>query len=215
MKFSYQAIIFDCDGVIVDTENISNQIMQDMLKELGLEVETKVIHEKFSGFTTESNLKTAATLLERPLPDSFLQVYKQRFKETIDRELKPIEGVTRVLEKIRKPIAMATNANRQEMNEKLAKIGLTERFSTRFCVEDVAKGKPAPDLYLRAAQELKISAQSCLVIEDSLAGIKAGAGAGMTVLAYSATMDSKAQKEAGATACFETMSELETLLDLH
>jgi HAD superfamily hydrolase (TIGR01509 family) len=109
---------------------------------------------------------------------------------------------------------MATNARRKEMDMKLEKIDLSEKFATRLCVEDVENGKPEPDIYLKAAKALKLDPKDCLVIEDSIAGIRAGCAAGMRVLAYSGAFNETSQTAAGATACFKTMQELEGLLGL-
>lgn len=214
MTYTYKAIIFDCDGVIVDTENISNTILKAMLSQHGLELDDETLHAKFTGFTNKENLLNAEKLLGRALPDNFDEEYRERFHRVISTELDPIKGVCDLLSKIKKPIAMATNARRQEMEFKLNKIHLSDVFSTRFCVEDVENGKPAPDLYLKAANALKIDPKDCLVIEDSVAGITAGRAAGMRVLAFSETIDAKIQIAAGATDCFNTMKELEALLDL-
>ncbi|NLQ18620.1 HAD family hydrolase [Marinomonas sp. M1K-6] len=214
MTYSYKAIIFDCDGVIVDTENISNTILKTMLSECGLELDDETLHAKFTGFTNKENLLNAEKLLGKPLPTNFDEDYRQRFHRIIEADLEPITGVRDLLSKITAPIAMATNARRQEMNFKLDKIQLTERFSTRFCVEDVEHGKPAPDLYLKAAKALNVEPEDCLVIEDSVAGITAGRAAGMRVLAFSETLDEKMQTAAGATECFKTMKQLEGLLGL-
>ncbi|BDX03035.1 haloacid dehalogenase [Marinomonas pontica] len=214
MIFPYKAIIFDCDGVIVDTENISNTILKNMLSECGLELDDDTLHAKFTGFTNQENLINAEKLLGRPLPTHFDEEYRQRFHAIIDAELEPIDGVRELLSKISAPIAMATNARRKEMNFKLDKIQLSERFATRFCVDDVQHGKPAPDLYLTAANALNIDPKDCLVIEDSIAGITAGKAAGMRVLAFSETLDENMQMAAGATRCFKTMKELEGLLGL-
>jgi len=214
MPYSYKAIIFDCDGVIVDTETISNDIFTSMLRQQGLTIDEKTLLEQFTGFTNEVTLKNAEKLLGKPLPDNFDTDYRKQFHDRIDKHLDTIEGVRELLEKIPCPIAMATNARRKEMNFKLNKIKLVEAFSTRFCVEDVANGKPAPDLYLKAAKALKIDPKDCLVIEDSVAGITAGCAAGMTVLAYSGAISKEMQAAAGATACFDTMQELEVLLGL-
>lgn len=214
MSYSYKAIIFDCDGVIVDTENISNTILKTMLLECGLELDDETLHAQFTGFTNQENLINAERLLGKPLPSNFDEDYRQRFHSIINASLEPIQGVRDLLSKITAPIAMATNARRQEMNFKLDKIQLSERFSTRFCVEDVENGKPAPDLYLKAAKALNVDPEECLVIEDSIAGITAGRAAGMRVLAFSETLDEKLQMAAGATECFKTMKELEGLLGL-
>lgn len=214
MTYSYKAIIFDCDGVIVDTENISNQILKAMLSEQGLELDNETLHTKFTGITNKQSFINAENLLGRPLPSDFPNVYRQRFRDIIEVALEPIEGVRALLNKITTPIAMATNASRREMNFKLDKIQLSEHFALRFCVEDVENGKPAPDMYLKAAAALNVNPEDCLVIEDSIAGITAGRAAGMRVLAFSATLEKNIQLAAGAIQCFDTMEELEELLGL-
>ncbi len=215
MPYQYDAILFDCDGVIVDTETLSSSILKRRLKELGLELDDHTMHTKFAGFTTQDNLALAAKMLGRPLPDDFLTNYRKEFDDTVKATLEPIEGVRELLAAIKCPIAMATNAQRREMEIKLDIIGLKERFATRFAVDDVNQGKPAPDLYLKAAQALGVAPNRCIVIEDSIAGIQAGKASGATVLAYSAVLDRDAQLKAGATDTFASMKELMSLLGLH
>ncbi|MBR7887894.1 HAD family phosphatase [Marinomonas sp. A79] len=214
MAYSYKAIIFDCDGVIVDTETLSNRILKSLLIEQGLHLDDKTLHAQFTGFTNQENLANAEKLLGRALPVDFDANYRQQFHNAINNKLTPIKGVLQLLEKIQVPIAMATNARREEMEFKLHKIQLSQRFATRFCVEDVKNGKPAPDLYLKAAAALSVLPKDCLVIEDSVAGIGAGRAAGMKVLAFSESVDKAIQLTAGASECFDSMAELETLLGL-
>lgn len=204
----YQAIIFDCDGVIVDTENLSNTLYKNALSKLGLHLSDAELHHHFSGFTTEHNLKKSEELLGRPLPSDFADTLKTEFYRVISESLPTIEGVRELLQEIKVPIAMATNARREEMEFKLEKTQLAERFSVRFCVDDVAQPKPAPDLYLAAANALGVDPQYCLVIEDSIAGVQAGTAAGMSVHAYSETMDETLQKQAGAVSTNKTMRAL-------
>ena len=214
MSYSYDAVLFDCDGVIVDTESLSSSILKHQLSEVGLDVDDHTMHTRFAGFTTAQNIKLAEEMLGHPVPNDFLDNYRTAFNNSIRAHLEPITGVRELLAKIQKPIAMATNAKRQEMNLKLELIGLTDTFATRFSVDDVAEGKPAPDLYLKAAQALKVAPRHCIVIEDSVAGIRAGVAAGATVLAFSAVINREAQLEAGASATFHSMKELEKLLGL-
>ena len=211
---AYQAILFDCDGVIVDTEVLSTQLLQQALGELGLVLSNQEMQQHFAGFSNVRNLQTAQTMLGKALPADFAEGIKQRFHQAIEHSLEPIAGVLPLLAKITVPIAMATNARREEMEYKLHKVQLAQRFSVRFCIDDVEHPKPAPDLYLKAASTLGVAAEHCLVIEDSLAGIQAGASAGMRVLAYCQTMDPQAQLDAGAIACFPSIEELAVLLNL-
>ena len=210
----YQAILFDCDGVIIDTEVLSTQLLQQALSELGLVLSNQEMQQHFAGFTNVRNLQTAQTMLGKALPTDFAAGIKQRFHQAIEHTLEPIAGVLPLLDKIIVPIAMATNARREEMEFKLHKVQLAQRFNIRFCVDDVEHPKPAPDLYLKAANALAVAPEHCLVIEDSLAGIQAGAAAGMRVLAYCKDIDPQAQLKAGAIACFTSMEELAALLRL-
>lgn len=215
MTDQYKAILFDCDGVIVDTENISNRILKRQFARYGLIVDDAILHERFSGYSSKKNIETAEQMLGKALPESFEREFREEFQDTINHHLEPIHGVCQLLSKITVPIAMATNARRDEMEFKLQKIGLAERFATRFSFDDVANGKPFPDLYLKAAAALGVAPEDCIVIEDSIAGITAGRAAGMRVFAFSETLSADKQTAAGATVCFDTMEELEKLLGLH
>lgn len=214
MRFSYQAILFDCDGVIVDTETLSSNILQRMLAEQGLHLDEHTLHTQFAGHTNQENLVLAESMLGKALPANFACQFRDEFQRSIKTSLQPIPGVTELLSAIQCPIAMATNAQREELELKLELIQLSDVFHTRFAVDDVKQGKPAPDLYLKAASALGVAPQDCIVIEDSLAGIRAGVAAGATVLAYSAVFTAQAQLDAGATLTFNSMPELMTLLGL-
>ncbi|MCZ2722289.1 HAD family phosphatase [Marinomonas sp. 15G1-11] len=210
----YEAIIFDCDGVIVDTENMMNKIFKEELSKLGLEFSHEELDHYFSGYAASENLITIEKMLKKPVPSHFSKTVDLRFRKAMEDNLVPIEGIVDVLNKIKHPIAMATNSRTESLKFKLTKIGLLETFHTRFCVEDVENPKPKPDLYLKAANALNIDPSKCIAIEDSVAGITAAVAAGMTVYAYSASVDSKTQLNAGATLTFNTMKELESLLNL-
>jgi len=210
----YEAIIFDCDGVIVDTENMINEIFQEELAKLGLNLTHKEMDHYFSGYAASANLVTIAELLNAPVPDGFSDKVQSRFKEAMAANLTPIPGVIELLKKIKCPFAMATNSRTESLKFKLTKIGLLDTFKVRFCVEDVENPKPSPDLYLKAAAALHIEPKNCIAIEDSVAGITAAVSAGLTVYAYSASMDKEAQLNAGAALTFDSMKELETLLNL-
>jgi len=205
----FKAIIFDCDGVIVDTETISNNIIQSKLAELGLILGDQKVQTLFTGYTTKQNLITASNLLQKELPADFEYELKSAYLEEMKQNLETIQGIPELIKGLSPALAMATNAQRADMEFKLSKLGLTEVFKRRFCVNDVKHPKPAPDLYQLASQSLNIPPKDCLVIEDSLAGIKAAYDAGMTVFAYSQKMDANSQLKAGASQCFNSMSELQ------
>lgn len=205
---SFKAVIFDCDGVIVDTETINNQILKQKLAQYGLKLNELEMHQKFSGLTAEDNKQTAAQLLGKPLPDNFVTDLRAEFHRRINEHLVPIKDIPELVTRIQVPIAMATNAHRPAMDFKLQKINLIEHFSTRFCIDDVPNPKPHPDLYLMAAKSLNVAPEQCLVIEDSIAGISAGVAAGMTVYGFCECTDAKSQAKAGAKHSFATIRQL-------
>ncbi|TBR44976.1 HAD family phosphatase [Marinomonas agarivorans] len=206
MKF--KAVIFDCDGVIVDTETINNQILKQKLAEHGLTLSALEMHQKFSGLTAEENRKTAEALIGKSLPDSFITELRAEFHRRINEHLEPIKDIPELISRINTPIAMATNAHRPAMDFKLNKIGLIDQFKQRFCIDDVPNPKPHPDLYLLAANALNTAPQDCLVIEDSTAGITAGVKAGMTVYGFCECSDQESQIQAGASKSFPTIRQL-------
>lgn len=205
---SFKAIIFDCDGVIVDTETINNQILKQKLAVYGLTLSDLEMHQMFSGLTAENNVATASKLLGKPLPDHFADDVRAEFHKRIEQHLTPIKNIPELLRRINVPIAMATNAHRRAMDFKLNKIELIDYFKQRFCIDDVVNPKPAPDLYLMAANAIKVKPEDCLVIEDSVAGITAGVEAGMTVYGFSECTDEKMQAEAGAAMSFPSIADL-------
>ncbi|ABC27723.1 predicted phosphatase/phosphohexomutase [Hahella chejuensis KCTC 2396] len=211
-KYMYDAVIFDCDGVLVDTERLTNEVFMSLLAEQGLHLTHMEMHTHFTGQTTEVNLVTAATLLGRALPEDTHHRLRAGFWEAMHTGLTTVPFVEETLQAIRLPKAMATNALREDMDFKLSQTGLHAYFDHCFCVEDVENPKPAPDIYLRAASALGAAPERCVVVEDSTAGITAAVAAGMTVYAYSADMDAEKQKAAGAALCFHDMRELVHLL---
>jgi HAD superfamily hydrolase (TIGR01509 family) len=210
---SFKAIIFDCDGVIVDTETIFNNIFQAKLAALGHSLTDQDIQTLFTGYTTEKNLETVTEILGYSLPKIFKSELKAAYQAEMERHLECIPGIPEILQSLNCPFAMATNAHRSDMEFKLAKLGLNQVFTQRFCVEDVKQPKPSPDLYLLASKNLGVHAKDCLVIEDSIAGIKAGVAAGMTVFAFSEQMNESEQLKAGASRCFDSMRELKHQLE--
>ena len=213
----FEAIIFDCDGVLVDTERLTNRIWQRKLGSLGLHLQDHELHHHFTGHTTEANLLRASELLGGPLPDDFHPAMRDEFWEEINRDLPLIPHVIELLEALLPvvPMAMATNAARQDMAFKLERTGMDRYFSHTVCVDDVSRPKPAPDIYLFAADKLQIEPARCAVIEDSPAGIQAAVEAGMQVFAYSADMIAEKQKAAGALLTFDDMRQLLPLLHQH
>lgn len=210
--FPFKAVIFDCDGVLVDTEHMTNILWQKGLNELGLELSYEQMLHYFAGKSVADNLQQAAELLGYPVPESFQQKLYQRFVHELQTNLQTINNIEYALQNIALPKAVATNTQRESLKLKLTRARLTDYFLDAVCVEDVDAAKPAPDVYLEAARRLNTNPQDCAAIEDSVVGIRAAAAAGMTVFAYAPGMNIQDQLAAGAVITFDDMINLPELL---
>jgi len=209
-------IIFDCDGVLVDSEPLSNSVFVELLSEIGLPMTLKECTNLFVGRSTQTNLKTIEHKLGRPLPAEFLSKLQTKASEAFDKYLRPIPGIETALAAISTPVCVASGSEPEVIRKNLALTGLLTRFEGKiFSAAHVSQGKPAPDLFLHAAQAMKVKPCDCVVIEDSVPGVKAGQAAEMTVLGYVGTFASQVLVEAGAHFVFDDMSKLPEILALH
>jgi len=206
-------VIFDCDGVLVDSEPVANRVFARMLAELGLVFDDAQMDELFLGRTMSHCLELVAGRLGRPLPDGFEAEHDRRLFEALAVELVPVPGVVPVLDRLALPCCVASNGGPDKMRFSLAQVGLLRRFGDRlFSAAHVARGKPAPDLFLHAARCMGVAPAACAVIEDSPAGVAAGVAAGMKVFGFAARTPAARLRDAGAHRVFTAMDELPTLL---
>lgn len=211
---SIDLVIFDCDGVLVDSEHITNRVFAQMLSELGHTVSEAYMAEQFFGRSATESVRRAEVMLGRPLPEGFERRYGERSRAVLAREVTLMPGVAGMLDTIGRPCAIASNGLRVKMEITLRATGLLPRFDGRwFCIDDVEQGKPAPDIYLLAARRFGARPEHCVVVEDSPTGIAAGLAAGMTVLGYAAHTPGPRLREAGAQEVFDDMADLPGLLD--
>ena len=202
-------VIFDCDGVLVDSEVITSRIFAQMLREIGLDVTLEEVFEQFVGVTTARCLELIEARLGGPLPAGFLDRCEELTTLALKSELKPVAGIEAVLEELTIPYCVASNGTHAKMNTTLGLTGLLARFEgKRVSVSDVARGKPFPDVFLRSAQNFKVAPRDCAVVEDTPTGVAAGVAAGMTVFGYCAHMPARRLREAGAHHTFGRMQEL-------
>ena len=207
-------VIFDCDGVLIDSERITNRVFAQMLGELGLAVSEEYMAEQFFGRSAAESVRRAEQLLGRPLPADFEERYGARSRAVLAREVTLMPGVADMLAAIELPGAIASNGLRVKMEITLRATGLLPRFDGRwFCIDDVEQGKPAPDLYLLAARTFAARPSHCVVVEDSPTGIAAGLAAAMTVIGYAAHTPAERLLDAGAQFVFDDMAHLPALLD--
>jgi len=210
---STAAVVFDCDGVLVDSEAPVIAIDQRMLADFGVELTLEEVHARFVGIT-EAAYHAEIEKMVGQLPDGWRDPYHSLYLRALHEDLQPIAGVGDVIAGLTLPTAVASNSSRIRVRESLELVGLLHFFDDRIVsAEDVPHGKPAPDVYLRAAELLRVPAASCVAVEDSTTGVRAARSAGMTVLGYvDGLTPGHALRSAGAIT-FGSMTELPALLD--
>lgn len=180
-----EAILFDCDGVLIDSETISATVLMAALAEHGVYVDLEHCFTHFTGRSFPTVAKGIRQHFSVALPDTFELAYRSRLLEAFGHDLKPTEGVVDLIASLRLPICVATSSSPKRAARSLALAGLDHFFgASLFTASQVERGKPAPDLFLFAAQQLGVTPAHCLVIEDSLPGVHAGLSAGMHVLRF-------------------------------
>lgn len=205
-------VIFDCDGVLVDSEPISNRELAAALSEIGLPTTTEQAMRRYMGLSWPAAFARFEQALGRPLPESFERDFWRRLDAALRAELEPVPGIHAALDAISTPTCVASSGRIDKMRVTLGLTGLYERFEGRiFSASDVARGKPFPDLFLHAAERMGTAPARCVVIEDSPRGVQAGVAAGMRVLGYAARSDARELAAAGART-FGDMAELPDLL---
>ncbi len=179
---SIELIIFDCDGVLIDSEIISARILIDLLSGLGIEVDFEYVRENFLG---RSFPKVASEIREsfgRELTADFEETYRSRLARAFRAGLRPVGGVEQVLSGLQARYCVATSSSPSRVAMSLEISGLAGFFGDRvFTASQVSRGKPAPDLFLFVADQMKSDPANCLVIEDSMPGVHAALAAGMQV----------------------------------
>lgn len=207
-----ELVIFDCDGVLVDSERVTNRVFCAMLNELGLAVSLDDMFEQFVGLSMPQCLALITGMLGRPPPDDFVPRWRRRQAEAL-REVKPVPGVEDVLASLAMPFCVASSGTREKIELTLGVTGLLPHFEGRiFTVADVERPKPAPDVFLHAAGSLGAVPSACAVVEDTPVGVRAGAAAGMRVFGYAADTPAHRLREAGAEFLFAGMRELPGLI---
>ncbi|KDA02094.1 HAD family hydrolase [Hyphomonas oceanitis] len=185
----YAALIFDCDGVLVDSETIHVAVEIALLTEMGLAYEWDIYLSRFVGLgVPEFHAALAedyAALGYGPFPDDFGPRLHARAWPRIEAELTALPGAAALAAKFSGPIAVASSSITPKLRRKLELTGLTETFAPHiYSADQVARGKPSPDLFLFAADNIKSAPATCLVIEDSVNGVKAARAAGMTAFGF-------------------------------
>jgi HAD superfamily hydrolase (TIGR01509 family) len=211
-------VIFDCDGVLVDSEAISMTIDQRLLAEQGVMISEAEMHQRFVGLTFQGMINWIEADIGRPLPPDLETRKDALMLDVYRRELKAIPGVPAMLERMPLPKSIGTNGPRARALEALKIIGIDQHFGDRLTTfEDVKNGKPAPDIYLLAAKRAGFAPEQCLVVEDSLTGVKAAVAAGCPTFGFTGShlhrsAHGSALTDLGAKLVFDDMADLPGLV---
>lgn len=211
-------IIFDCDGVLVDSEVISCRAHADVLSRHGYPITSEQVFERFLGRSTrQANLEIESEL-GRKLPEAYHGDLQDELFRSFEADLEAIRGIHDVLDIVTQRVCVASSGSHQRMRVSLGSTALHERLAPNiFSASQVKNGKPAPDLFLFAANEMGVPPQRCVVIEDSLAGIAGARAAGMTVFGFHGGSHCRdgydeTLRRAGADLIFADMRQLPDLV---
>jgi HAD superfamily hydrolase (TIGR01509 family) len=206
-------VIFDCDGVLVDSERLAARVDSAMITRLGWTLSPQDVARRFVGHSKQYMREQIEQHLETTLPDDWQTPFEEAYWALVDAELTPVEGVREVIERLTVPYCVASNGSHEKMHRSLSHAGLLPLFAGRlFSADDVAAPKPAPDLHLHAAAAMGVPPQACVVIEDSHSGIRAARAAGMRTFGFTAGVAAADQLAGPGTVLFNKMNELPTLL---
>lgn len=177
-----ELVIFDCDGVLIDSESISALMLIQTLDEFGVTVDLAYVAQHFLGRSYPMVLKQIRSEFDIELPDDFEDRYREKLLKAFEKDLRIMPGVSDVIDQLSVPFCVATSSSPTRVTQSLELVGLLNRCEGRiFTATMVANGKPAPDLFLHAASEMGVAPERCLVIEDSFNGARAGVAANMKV----------------------------------
>jgi HAD superfamily hydrolase (TIGR01509 family) len=217
----FEAALFDCDGVLVDSEPITNGVLRDMLEELGWKLTPAECMRIFLGKAVKDERGIIEAQTGQPLTEDWMVRFRERRNRELMDGVQPIAGaveaVARIHRRLEGRIACASGADRFKVELQLEKCGLMPYFKGRiFSGHELPRSKPAPDVYLAAAAALGVEPARCVVVEDTVTGVAAGIAAGAIVFGYSppeAGHDAPALlRAAGAATVFNGMAQLDALV---
>lgn len=206
-------VIFDCDGVLVDSERLSIEVDRRVLADLGWPLSHEQILHRFVGRSSAHFRAEVEAHLGRPLPDDWEAPYQPWYVDAFERDLTAVPGVEAALDEIPVMTCVASSGTHAKIRRTLGLTGLLPRFAGRiFSAEDVQNGKPDPDLFLHAAEHLGVAPERCAVVEDSRYGVQAAHAAGMRVYGYAGGLTPAGWLEREGATVFTDMLELPGLL---
>lgn len=211
-------IIFDCDGVLVDSEPLAAAALAAELAATGIETTSQECLDRYIGLSLDSVIACIEERWERNLPNDFRDRLKERDYDAFRRYLRPIPGVEALLAALTMPKCVASSGSLEKLGVTLTATGLMPYFAPHvFSAEEVARGKPAPDLFLYASERMGVTPDRCVVVEDSIAGVTAARAAGMDVIGYAGGSHAdggyaERLRQAGAAEVASSMDQLAAAL---
>jgi HAD superfamily hydrolase (TIGR01509 family) len=209
----FDLVIFDCDGVLVDSERIAVRIDAIVLERLGWPLSEAEIIERFVGRSEAYMTAEIEAAIGRSLPEGWEGEFAPLYRDALQAELVPVDGIESALDAISLPTCVASSSTHDRLRFTLGLTGLLERFEGRiFSSMDVTNGKPAPDLFLHAAASLGADPSRCAVVEDSFYGVEAARAAGMRAFGFAGGLTAAERLAGPGTVVFDDMRELPGLL---
>ncbi|WP_309106212.1 HAD family hydrolase [Arthrobacter sp.] len=209
----FKLVIFDCDGVLVDSETIAIRVDQRVLADLGWDLQLDEIVRRFVGKSEADFVAQVEEHLEITLPAGWDHGYQGWYQRALDLHLRAVDGIEEALDRLVLPHCVASSGTHSKIRRTLGKTGLLPRFEGRiFSAQDVRRGKPEPDLFLHAAESLGFRPEECAVVEDSIHGVEAARAARMHVFAFSGGVTPASALAGRATTVFDRMTLLPDLL---
>ncbi|MFI6644798.1 HAD family hydrolase [Streptomyces sp. NPDC050504] len=216
MSNPIELVIFDCDGVLVDSERIAVRVQTALGAELGWALTEDEVVDRFIGRSHASIREQVADRLGAETAAIWSERFERLHREAVDSALAPVDGLPDALAGIALPTCVASSGSHDKMRHTLGRTGLYEHFAGRiFSATEVDRGKPAPDLFLHAARRMGVDPAACAVVEDSRPGVLAARAAGMRAFGYAGGLTPAERLEGPGTTVFHDMRKLPVLLAEH
>jgi HAD superfamily hydrolase (TIGR01509 family) len=209
----FELVIFDCDGVLVDNERIAVRVDALVLARLGWPLTEADVIERFVGRSEEYMVAEIESYLGRRLEQGWGADFADLYREAFEKDVRPVDGIEEALDGIPVPTCVASSSSHERIGYMLDLAGIRNRFAGRiFSASEVANGKPAPDLFLHAAERMGAEPRACGVVEDSRWGVEAARAAGMRAFGYAGGVTPRERLEGAGTVLFDDMRDLPGLL---
>jgi HAD superfamily hydrolase (TIGR01509 family) len=207
-----KCVIFDCDGVLIESEEIGTRVLLEMASKYGVSLDIKDAMLRFSGRKFKETLCELQSIAKHPFPDDFEAQFRKRSFEVFAKEVKPTKGIIEVLDSLPVPFCVASSGPVEKIRLNLTNTGLIQYFENKiFSAYDINSFKPEPGLFLYAARQMGFEPVDCAVVEDSKAGIQAALAGGFKALGFAKEYNTKELQKEGATV-FSSMYDLLSLL---